>query len=187
MQKVKLNKTAEAISHRHTKRGAQSHRRAHKEQPSSFVPVFHHYAESGDPQDRGNALQGNPRARRTDATLEQADESYHYNELLADCQIRQMSFEDNKGVQHKAPYYTKDEALSIYEVVRNEVRPYNQWDFSVVLNMVYADNYSLLKKWFPDYSEAQLLDKIVDLAVNWLEWAHCQHQQNTEISLLLRG
>lgn len=169
MQKVKLNKTAEATSHRHTERGAQSHRRAHKEQPSSFVPVFHHYAE------------------HTDATLEQADESYHYNELLADCQIRQMSFEDTKGVEHKAPYYTKDEALSIYEVVRDEVRPYNQWDFSVVLNMVYADNYSLLKKWFPDYSEAQLLDKIVDFAVNWLDWAHCQHQQNTEISLLLRG
>lgn len=56
----------------------------------------------------------------------------------------------------------------IYETVKDEIRPYNQWDFAVVLNMVYSDNYNLMKKWFADDSEEQLMDKMVDLAVNWL-------------------
>lgn len=52
--------------------------------------------------------------------------------------------------------------------MKDEILPYNQWDFAVVLNMIYSDNYNLMKKWFPEDSEEQMMDKMVDLAVNWL-------------------
>ncbi len=93
----------------------------------------------------------------------------HFNAYFAEAQIAKMSFEDAEGVEHRAPYYTTAKMQEIYETVKDEIRPYNQWDFSVVLNMVYSDNYNLMKKWFPEESEEQLLDRFVDLAVNWLE------------------
>lgn len=36
------------------------------------------------------------------------------------------------------------------------------------MNMVYSDHYNLMKKWFPEENEEQLLERFVDLAVNWL-------------------
>ena len=94
--------------------------------------------------------------------------SGHFNEYFAEAQIKKMTFEDAQGVEHRAPYYTTAKVQEIYETVKDEIRPYNQWDFTVVLNMIHSDNYNLMKKWFPEESEEQLLDRMVDLAVNWL-------------------
>ena len=90
-----------------------------------------------------------------------------------------MVFEDDNDVEHRAPYFTMGKAQEIYETVKDEIKPYNQWDFAVVLNMIYSDNYNLLMKWFPEDSEEQLMDKMVDLAVNWLRdddnpYGHCK-------------
>lgn len=77
----------------------------------------------------------------------------HFNDYFAEAQIKNMRFEDEKGTEHHAPYFTDARTLEIYETVKDEVRPYNQHDFAVVLNMVYSDNHNLLVKWFPDASE----------------------------------
>lgn len=103
----------------------------------------------------------------------------HFNDFFAEAQIKKMVFEDNKEVEHRAPYYTAAKTQEIYETVKDEIRPYNQWDFAVVLNMIYSDNYNLIMKWFPEDSEEQLMDKMVDLAVNWLRdddnpYGHCK-------------
>lgn len=92
----------------------------------------------------------------------------HFNEYFAEAQIRKMIFEDEQGVEHRGPYFAQGKAETIYETVKDEIRSYNQWDFYVVLNMTYSDNYNLLKKWFNDASEEQLTDKMVDMAVTWL-------------------
>lgn len=86
----------------------------------------------------------------------------HFNDFFAEAQIKKMVFEDDKEVEQRAPYYTMAKTQEIYETVKDEIRPYNQWDFAVVLNMVYSDNYNLMKKWFADDSEEQLMDKMVD-------------------------
>lgn len=92
----------------------------------------------------------------------------HYNQYFAEAQIKGMTFEDAKGVEHRAPYFTQERAEEIYGTVKDEIRPYNQHDFAVVLNMIYSDNFNLLKKWFPDDSPEQLLDRMVDMSVAWL-------------------
>lgn len=93
----------------------------------------------------------------------------HYNEYFAKQQIGGMYFVDDKDVEHRAPYYTDQKAREMYEVVKDEIRPYNENDFAVVLNMIYSDNYNLLKRWFPELSEEQLTDKVVDMSVEWLK------------------
>lgn len=92
----------------------------------------------------------------------------HFNDYFADAQIKNMKFKDEKGTEHQAPYFTDTKTEEIYQTVKDEIRPYNQYDFAVVLNMVYSDNLNLLRKWFPEASEEQMLDKIVDMAVTWL-------------------
>ena len=56
----------------------------------------------------------------------------HFNDFFAEVQIKKMVFEDSKGMEHRAPYYTMDKTQEIYETVKDEIRPYNQWDFAVV-------------------------------------------------------
>lgn len=92
----------------------------------------------------------------------------HFNDYFAEAQIKNMRFEDEKGVERHAPYFTDARTLEIYETVKDEVRPYNQHDFAVVLNMVYSDNHNLLSKWFPEATDEQMTDKVVDMAVSWL-------------------
>ena len=77
----------------------------------------------------------------------------HFNDFFAEAQIKKLVFEDHNDVEHRAPYYTAAKTQEIYETVKDEIRPYNQWDFAVVLNMIYSDNYNLMKKWFPEDSE----------------------------------
>ena len=36
------------------------------------------------------------------------------------------------------------------------------------MNMAVADNYMLLKRWYPEASDEQLTKHLVELALNWL-------------------
>ena len=51
----------------------------------------------------------------------------HFNDFFAEAQIKKMVFEDDKEVEHRAPYYTAAKTQEIYETVKDEIRPYNQW------------------------------------------------------------
>lgn len=80
-----------------------------------------------------------------------------------------MVYIDITGKTREAPYYTKEQVSNIYEKVKDQIRPYNMWDFAVTLNMIKSDNDNLFRKWFVGISEAELQQKIIDAAINWLD------------------
>lgn len=92
----------------------------------------------------------------------------HFNEYFAEEQIATMYYTEKGGSNHYAPYWTEGELRTVFDEVKDKVSPYNLYDFMVVMNMVKSDQYLKLKRWFPDYTEENLFEKIVDEAVNWL-------------------
>lgn len=92
----------------------------------------------------------------------------HFDSMLADMMVNKMYHSegknDNKRKVH-GEYYTIDYARK----VRNDNRdmPYNEWDWYVLLNMIYHDNICILMDWYPD--EDNYNNKIIDLAINYIE------------------
>lgn len=93
----------------------------------------------------------------------------HYNEQYALEDVEKMSYRDPRtGLTHKAPYWPSDTVRGIYEIQKNNLRGYNCWDFYVTLNMVASDNVPLLDKWFPSMDMKERDQRLVEMAVNWL-------------------
>ena len=93
----------------------------------------------------------------------------HFNRDFADDAISKFYYVDLNGIKHQAPYWTEDEVVEIYENIKREIPDYNFYDFEVTLNMVKSDNCNKLKSWFPDNTQSELLDKLIDEAVNYLD------------------
>jgi hypothetical protein len=93
----------------------------------------------------------------------------HYNESFADSQIKKMVYIDLTGKVREAPYYTKEQIKNIYEKVKDDIRPYNMWDFAVTLNMIKSDNENMFKKWWTGISDVELQQRIIDATINWLD------------------
>lgn len=93
----------------------------------------------------------------------------HFNRDFADAAISKFYYVDLKGIKHQAPYWTEDDVMGIYEGIKRKIPAYNFCDFEVTLNMVKSDNCNKLKSWFPDATDEELLDKLVDEAVNFLD------------------
>lgn len=90
----------------------------------------------------------------------------HFDEEFAKEQISKMYYEEN-GRKHYGPYW--DDVTSLYaQNKRKLLFPYNKWDFEVTLNMICSDMLPLLKEWFPDDSDKLLEQKMVQLAINWI-------------------
>ena len=92
----------------------------------------------------------------------------HFNRDFADSAISRFYYVDLTGVKHQAPYWTEPEVKEIYETVKAKIPAYNFYDFEVTLNMVKSDNCNKLKKWFPQATDKELLDKLVEEALNYL-------------------
>lgn len=92
----------------------------------------------------------------------------HYNEEFAEKSIAKFYYVDDDGVKHQAPYWTESEVKGIYDTIKNEIPKYNFYDFEVTLNMVKSDNCNKLRRWFPEATKEELLDKLVEEAVNYL-------------------
>lgn len=92
----------------------------------------------------------------------------HFDENFAKHQISDMYYVDTSGVKHYAPYWTDGDLRTIYEPLKEQVKPYNFYDFMVVMNMMGSDQILKLKKWFPDATQDELLDKLVEESINWL-------------------
>ena len=93
----------------------------------------------------------------------------HYNEQYATEDVAKMSYRDPRtGMVRKAPYWTADMVRGIYDSLKGDLRGYNCWDFYVTLNMIATDNAALLYKWFPNIDEKEQDQKLVEMAVNWL-------------------
>ena len=92
----------------------------------------------------------------------------HFNRDFANSAIARFYYIDMSGIKHQAPYWTEPEVKVIYETVKSKIPAYNVYDFEVTLNMVKSDNCNKLKKWFPQATEKELLDKLIEEAVNYL-------------------
>ena len=92
----------------------------------------------------------------------------HYNEMFAMEDVAKMYYTDEKGANIFAPYWTHEQVRSVYDTVRNMIPNYNMWDFYVVMNMIKSDNCLMFRKWFPEYTNEQLTEKLVEASVNWL-------------------
>ena len=92
----------------------------------------------------------------------------HFNRDFADSAVSKFYYVDLTGVKHQAPYWTEPEVKEIYESVKAKIPAYNFYDFEVTLNMVKSDNCNKLKKWFPQATDKELLDRLIEEAVNYL-------------------
>ena len=94
---------------------------------------------------------------------------HHYNEEFAMDDVAKMYYKGADGKEHHAPYWTVDQVKAVYDNVARSIPDYNFWDFFVTLQMIKADNFLLLKRWFPEATAEELDKLLVDLAVNFLE------------------
>lgn len=93
----------------------------------------------------------------------------HFNKEFADKVIENFYYvspEDNE--KYYAPYWTDVDIKTIYTNIKNEIPPYNLYDFTVALNMMKSDNYLKLKKWFPKATEEELKSKLIEETINYL-------------------
>ena len=93
----------------------------------------------------------------------------HFNRDFAGESISKFYYIDTSGVTHKAPYWSEQELREIYDTVKSEIPAYNFYDFEVTMNMVKSDNCNKLRKWFPRASNEELLEKLIEEAVNYLK------------------
>ena len=93
----------------------------------------------------------------------------HYNEEFAREDIAKMYYKDADGIKHYAPYWPDEALHSLYEAHKSEIPGYNFWDWAVTMNMIKSDYCQLLSEWFPDDDEETRNERIVRLAINWLD------------------
>ncbi len=93
----------------------------------------------------------------------------HFDKDSADRVIPKMYYMDEAKQKHYAPYWAESEIKPLYETIKAKIPVYNFYDFEVTLNMIKSDNYLKLKKWFPQTTEQDLLNKLVEETVNWLD------------------
>ena len=99
--------------------------------------------------------------------LKDLDEAKRY----ALYQVSQMYHTNNKGIKIDAPLFSIEATKKIYD---RRIRPLNKdvtmWDVYVALNAQYHDNINLYEKWFPNATNNEIEDKIVEATIsNWFE------------------
>lgn len=93
----------------------------------------------------------------------------HFNEHFAKEQIAKMVYKDKAGEVKNGPFYDMETIKAIYEQIKDTIKPYNVWDFAVVMNMVKSDNDALFRKWWSSATEADLQQKVIEMSINWLD------------------
>ena len=92
----------------------------------------------------------------------------HFNRESAERIIPRLYYLDEAKNKHFAPYWVESEVSPLYEAVKSQIPAYNFYDFEVTLNMIKSDEYLILKRWFPQASEQEILNKLIEEAVNYL-------------------
>ena len=93
----------------------------------------------------------------------------HFDKESADMAVVKMYYTDKGGIKYYAPYWTDSELRPLYDKIKSKIHNYNFYDFVVTMNMIKSDNWLKLTKWFPDDDESELVEKLVDETVNWLD------------------
>lgn len=102
------------------------------------------------------------------STIRKAIVGNHFDVYSAKQRISQMYYTTTDGCIIHAPFVSERECAELYEEYKSQIKGYNLYDFSVVLNNVIADNYKLLYSWWPNEEWCIMLIKFCEIAVNWL-------------------
>ena len=93
----------------------------------------------------------------------------HFDEDHAVDAVSKMYYVDKEGTKRYAPYWTIPEVAAVYESVEGKIpKEYNEWDWFVVMNMVYSDNRMLLERWWPEIDMKTITEKVKEMSVCWL-------------------
>lgn len=92
----------------------------------------------------------------------------HFDENSAKQRISQMYYTTIDGCTIHAPFVSERDIIELYKEYKSQIKGYNLYDFSVVLNNVIADNYKLFYSWWPNEEWCIMLIKFCEIAVNWL-------------------
>lgn len=95
----------------------------------------------------------------------------HFTEPYALYQVSQMYHTNNKGIKIDAPLFSIEATKKIYD---RRIHPLNKdvtiWDVYVAFNAQYHDNINLYEKWFPNATNNEIEDKIIEATIsNWFE------------------
>ena len=93
----------------------------------------------------------------------------HFDRDFADKAISKFYYVSPDGMKHQAPYWTEDEVKTVYEGVKSKIPAYNLYDFEVALNMIKSDNCNKLRKWFPQATSEEIMSKLVEETLNYLD------------------
>lgn len=93
----------------------------------------------------------------------------HFDKGFADRAISKFYYVSPDGMKHQAPYWTEDEVKTVYEGIKSKIPAYNFYDFEVALNMIKSDNCNKLRKWFPQATDEEIMSKLVDETLNYLD------------------
>lgn len=95
----------------------------------------------------------------------------HFIEPYAIYQVSKMYHTNSKGVSIETPMFSIDYTKKIYDkYIKALNKDITVWDVYVALNAQYHDNINLYEKWFPNLSDDEIENKIVQATItNWFE------------------
>ena len=94
----------------------------------------------------------------------------HYNEDFGEWRISQMHYRDKNGMEHRSPHWYKEDYKKVYEAYKSRLKnpKYTCWDMAVTLEMLFSDNICLYRGWWPQATQDQLEEKVLEAAINYL-------------------
>ena len=102
------------------------------------------------------------------STLRKAIMGNHFDAYSAKQRISQMYYTTTDGCIIHAPFVSERECAELYEEYKSQIKGYNLYDFSVVLNNIIADYHNLLFSWWCNEDWCIMLLKFCEITVNWL-------------------
>lgn len=93
----------------------------------------------------------------------------HFDKESAEKAISKFYYVDLNNTKREAPYWTELEVRTLYDRVKNKIPNYNFYDFEVALNMIKSDNCNKLNRWFPNISKEELIEKLIEEVINYLD------------------
>ncbi len=96
-------------------------------------------------------------------------EGEHFNQEFAEWEVSQMHHKGTDGTLYKGQKWGLEQTTPIFIKIKSQLtKPYNEFDFYVILHSIWHDCCVLYHKWKPEYTEEQMTQMYIDATINWL-------------------
>lgn len=96
-------------------------------------------------------------------------EGEHYDKKFAEYEVSMMEHKGTDGTVYKGAKWGLEQTTPIFAKIKSQlIKPYNEFDWFVILNSIWHDNCVMYHKWFPNDTEEQMTQHYIDSAINWL-------------------